>query len=540
MTTLVGALQVADRGPLAWDEAARVDSGMKLAFALRDLDLVGVWDWFTLQDGYYPFLGTGVHGLAHLVTGDALSSAWLPPLIAYGLGGVLVGQLGRALGAGAAAAWIAALLFWLTPIEVKVAAGALSETMGVCVEVGALLLLIRLERTRRLGAAIGLGVVLGLAWWIKYDYGLIATGTVAIVGLLRLAAERKPRSLIPYAAAISLGLALLALAVLPGWRYKNDGFLAFVGKNAPGSPGADFVGGPWSAAGGVDLGYYPNELFAPSLLDLPPLGEVALTSLVGVLFLGGVAWGAAMVRRLPATRPPLVFIVLWLLTYSVAAGKFPRFLATLVPVLAALSAAMAVDAWRRLDRRGPAGRAVAAVAVVALASQLAFQIPRLPDRFGFLTPDPPVSEALAFISPHLPASSSERWMLMIGQTNELGPNAIKIKWSERLGRQAPGVDLVPETEVSKRRRQLLEKLSSQRPVEVVGIDVERGSPLDSPDFRHSWPSQRDYYRTAVELERQGLLRPLARTTTRDGTLRVTLWKLAGNFDRRAREAGVRL
>jgi hypothetical protein len=132
-------------------------------------------------------------------------------------------------------------------------------------------------------------------------------------------------------------------------------------------------------------------------------------------------------------------------------------------------------------------------------------------------------------------------MLMIGQTNELSANAVKIAWSERLGRYAPGVHVVRETQASERRRALLDKLSSARPIEILGIDVKPGSRLDTPDFRHSWPSQRDYYRAAVTLERGGALERLAAMTTTDHDLTVSLWRLAPDFDRRAQRVltGVR-
>ena len=55
-------------------------------------------------------------------------------------------------------------------------------------------------------------------------------------------------------------------------------------------------------------------------------------------------------------------------------------------------------------------------------------------------------------------------------------------------------------------------------------------------FRHTWPSQTAYYRAAVDLQRRGVLVRTARTTTADGSLQVTLWKLAPDFDREARLA----
>jgi hypothetical protein len=154
------------------------------------------------------------------------------------------------------------------------------------------------------------------------------------------------------------------------------------------------------------------------------------------------------------------------------------------------------------------------------------------DQFAFFWPNPAVSEALAFIGPRLPKAESERWILMIGPTNELGANAVKIAWSEQLGRSAPGVDLVPEAAEAERRQTLVEKLSSMQPARIVGVGVKPGSRLDSGDFHHTWPSQPDYYRAATALEREGLLRRLAGTRTSDAALEITLWELAPGFAQR--------
>src|SRR4051794_22678269 len=87
VTAAVGLWQLSDRAPLVWDEAARVSSGVDLSFLLRSADVGGAWHWFTIQD-YYPFLGPALHGVVYLFGGSAFTSAWLPPLLAYGLAGI--------------------------------------------------------------------------------------------------------------------------------------------------------------------------------------------------------------------------------------------------------------------------------------------------------------------------------------------------------------------------------------------------------------------------------------------------------------------
>src|SRR5262249_314345 len=128
---VVGTLQARNRAPLTWDEAARVSQGMRLEHALREHDLGNAWQWLHEQT-FYPFGGPSLHGLALLITGDAVTAAWLASLIAYAVMGILAGRLALALGGGAIGAWSAAILAWLIPLEVRLAAGGFMEPLGAC------------------------------------------------------------------------------------------------------------------------------------------------------------------------------------------------------------------------------------------------------------------------------------------------------------------------------------------------------------------------------------------------------------------------
>src|SRR5438128_11319664 len=104
----VWRLQIANRAPLIWDEAVRVDAGASLTYAIRSGDFHGAWDWIHTQV-FYPFLGPAFNGLTLLVTHDPLAAAWVPSLVAYTLAGMLAGRLALDLGAGPVGALCAGL-----------------------------------------------------------------------------------------------------------------------------------------------------------------------------------------------------------------------------------------------------------------------------------------------------------------------------------------------------------------------------------------------------------------------------------------------
>jgi hypothetical protein len=529
----VARAQVSDRAPLVWDEAARVNSGMQLAYDLRALDTADIWQWFTLQD-YYPFLGPALHGLIYLGGGGILTAAWLPALLAYAAAGVVVGRLAAALGAGEAGAWMAAALFWLTPLEAKLAAGAFTETMGACLAAGVVLALVRLGQTGRRSFALGAGALAGTAWWLKYDYGLLATATIVGVGLVTALRGRAARIAVPYAWAAATAVALFAVSIGPGWSRKVEGLRTFTGSASPGQSSIDFLGHPLRALQHVDLAYYPSALFGGGGLHLSTASEVGITTLTATLLVGGVAWALFAVRRHPALLAPLVLVAGWMAIYSLAGVKFPRYVAPLIALLAALAGTAGGRAWAYASARGRPLllRAAVAGAAVAVAVSLALQASHLDEQFAFLAPDPPAAEALGFITGHLPPPEGIRPIVMIGQTNELSLNSVRIAWNERLGRQAPAVEPVTEAPVRERSAMLLSTLYALRPIEVVGIDVRPGSALDTLDFRRRWPSQRDYFRIARRLEQSGALVRVAQLRPRAGRVGVTVWRLSPNLDAR--------
>src|SRR5205085_6149923 len=177
---------------------------------------------FTVQY-YYPFLGPLLHGLVYLLGGSPQTSAWLPALLAYGLAGILVGRLAGALGGGRPAIWLAALLFWLTPIEAKVAGGAFSETIGACVELGVVILLIDFQAGQRRRSIVGAGLLAGVASWVKYDYGLLTIAAILGSGAIVALGARRPRALSPYVGGAVLGVLMFLASMGPGWSKKIEG-----------------------------------------------------------------------------------------------------------------------------------------------------------------------------------------------------------------------------------------------------------------------------------------------------------------------------
>ncbi|MDQ1373092.1 MAG: hypothetical protein QOJ09_430, partial [Actinomycetota bacterium] len=85
---LVVLTQVAGRGTLVWDEAARVGAGEHLSLALRAHDPGQVWDWFNAQT-FYPFLEPALHGLALFLGASPVAAGWLPSTVAFVVAGLL-------------------------------------------------------------------------------------------------------------------------------------------------------------------------------------------------------------------------------------------------------------------------------------------------------------------------------------------------------------------------------------------------------------------------------------------------------------------
>jgi hypothetical protein len=499
---VVGVLQVSNRAPLVWDEAARVDAGFYLSAAIRGLDPNAVWQWINGQV-FYPPVAPGLNGLVLLVTHNTEVAAWLPSLVAYGLSGVLSGRLAGALGGGPIGTWCAALLCWTTPIDARLAGGAFTEPLGACLILVVLLGLVALDQHKGLLLPAVVGIAIAITWFTKYDYGLLAAGTAVPAGMWGLIADRtavRARSLAMMGTAAGLlGAAWFSV----NFGEKLRGATAFIGQAVPGSHA------------GIDVTYYLRALFQSA--------DVGLTPLIALLLVLGLVTAFGQVSR-PLAQAPFIFAVLSILMYSTATIKYPRYLGFVIPVLASLAGLLVgrAAAFVMAKRPGRSGRLAlisgGVVAAVVLTLQT-FSASGPGTQYWFLIRNPEADQALDFIAKEPDCRNGG--LLMLGQTNQVSPAAVHLAWSQALGHPAPPVQVVAESPSAERESSLRDALSGA--CRVVGVDIHAGSRLDTFELHTIFASQADYVRLAHAFESQQVLTRVANASTQDGLVDVFIW-----------------
>jgi hypothetical protein len=503
---IVWQLQIANRAPLVWDEAVRVDAGSALATAIRSGDLIGVWQWIHAQV-YYPFFEPTLHGLTLIATNDPLVAAWAPSLVAYAVGGLLAARLASDLGAGSIGAVSAALLAWTAPIVARNAAGAFTEPIGACLLLLLLILLVRAERDDSIRVPVFAGLVAALMFFEKYDYGLLALGTISLSGIAAAAfGGRRSERLEHYGLILAVAVGLIsAWLAVNTTRKIAIATHTTVGVHAPGSATA------------IDFTYYAKALFTN--------GEVGLSTLVAVGLSVAVVSAIAQVRR-PEMRPPVIGLILWYVMYSIATPNIGRFVGTIMPLIAVfgglavgqLIAATKFESFRLQ-------RIALALVSVAFAWQLGAQAGAgatgLSAQYWFIVPNPSAAGAVSFASDRLVAGGGP--VLMLGQTSEFSSYALHLAWSQRLDRQAPPVNFVGETGRPVTRQSLIGAINGYGARQVVGVDISPGSTFDTLDYRTTFPSQPQYLALAYQLESSGTLIREASLSLEGGRLHIVIW-----------------
>jgi hypothetical protein len=521
---LVGIGQLGHRAPLLWDEAARVDPGVRFLYAVRDSGIGGGWDWINSQI-FYPFMAPLLHGIVYFFTGNEVVAAWVPGLLAYCGLGILVAILAKELGADRAGVWLAAALAWLTPLTARLAGGAFTEPLGACVYVALLIFLLRMRRAPRLHRAFLVGLMAAVASWLKWDYGLVATTLIAVSGVvapaeLRTAGRwfdlrRIVRSRVPYLLALAFAALIAGALLIFNWDGKLAGAQAYVSQAAP------------TAAKPLNFLFYPASLFSDA--------DIGLTIPVACLFLIGVAWGSIRWLRRPAVRAPLLLVGMIYAAYSISTIRSSRYIDPVLPVLAALAGGAATDLWSAFRASPWAGRtpvkAVAGVLGVVLVAGLAGQAIAVSQPLPYhsvnsVRPDPAVEDLRSTVAATLSIPLSDSPIALLGPTNDFSPPALQLMWDEVAAEPAPPVVQIPEAESGARRSALIEWLRSNQPVEVVGVAVSPGSFVDDADYEAVWAvtSQADYFLIATALAREGLLHTVTSRTLEHGLLTVSVWQ----------------
>jgi hypothetical protein len=147
---------------------------------------------------------------------------------------------------------------------------------------------------------------------------------------------------------------------------------------------------------------------------------------------------------------------------------------------------------------------------------------------AFLRPYEALDSVPAFVADVLgePASGgSSSTVLLLGQTNEFSPGALRISLVERLGSAAPPVAYLPETSTASAEPQLalLRAINAINVGHIVSVDFRPGSRLDTEEFRLLFPSQRGLVHAANELAASGALTRLAETSLDNGALHVAVY-----------------
>jgi hypothetical protein len=138
----------------------------------------------------YPALAALPHGIVLLFTSNLLVAASAPSIAAYACAGLLTGRLVRSLGGDVVGAWLAAVLYWSTPVVARLAGGAFTESTGACLFLLLLLGLIHVHSAVDWRPAALTGAVVATAWLVKYDYGILTTGVLGVHAIASLASRR--------------------------------------------------------------------------------------------------------------------------------------------------------------------------------------------------------------------------------------------------------------------------------------------------------------------------------------------------------------
>lgn len=502
---IVWRVQIANRAPLTWDESVRVDAGSALASAIRSADLIGIWQWIHSQF-YYPFFEPTLHGLTLIATNDPLVAAWTPSLIAYAVAGLLAARLALDLGAGSIGAVGAALLTWTVPIAARNAAGAFTEPIGACLLLLLLILLVRAERDDSIRIPVAAGLVAALMFFEKYDYGLLALGTISVSGIAAAAfGTKRSERLERYGLILAIAVGFISAWLAVNTTRKIAIFThTIVGAHTP------------SSATAIDFTYYARALFAN--------GEVGLSTLIAAGLSLAVISAIAQARR-REMRPPVICLILWYALYSTAQPHVGRFVGPIMPLVAvfgglAIGQLIAATKFESLRLR----RIALALAFVAFGWQLVAQASAgatgLSAQYWFVVPNPSATDAVSFASGHL---SDRGPVLMLGQTAEFSSYALHLAWSQRLDHQAPPVNFLGETGQPVTQQSLIAAINGYHAGQVVGVDIRPGSSFDTLDYRTTFPSQPQYLALAYQLESSGALIRQATLSLEGGRLHIIVW-----------------
>jgi len=281
----------------------------------------------------------------------APSEAWSRVLTAtYAVGCVVAAwQLARDM-ASVRAAWLAALLVVSTPAFGRWASSGYADLPAAFYVTLATLFAWRWWTGRRRSSAVASGLACGLALWTKNSVVTLGATAVLLPVAWTWMGRSRPKTSRRSPADLVLGV-LAAVAVAGPWYLRNVIVFGFV---LPPTAWTD------QAAPG----------FASLLVGMLPEHGFGVLGWLSPALAGVVVWRAMRDRASEGAQAALVGAVCgpfflawwWLASYD------PRFLVTIVPVVAAFGGVV-TDGWiaRTEARRRPLRQPVAVLAVLALA-----------------------------------------------------------------------------------------------------------------------------------------------------------------------------
>ncbi|MCL4847485.1 MAG: glycosyltransferase family 39 protein [Acidobacteria bacterium] len=278
------------------------------------------------------------------------SEAWSRVLTTtYALGCVVAAwHLARDM-ASVRAAWLASLLVISTPAFARWASSGYADLPAACYVTLATLFAWRWWTDRERSSAVACGLACGLALWTKNS--VITLGATAVLLPLAWAWTGRPRRDEGRRSAADLALGALAgVAVAGPWYLRN---LVVFGFALPPTAWTD------QAQPGL----------ASLLVGLAPAHGFGVLGWLSLVLAGVVVLRVARDRSPAGAQAALVGAVCgpFFLAWWWFASYDPRFLVTIVPVVAAYGGAV-VDGWMaRASARRWWGRPAAAIAILAVA-----------------------------------------------------------------------------------------------------------------------------------------------------------------------------
>lgn len=204
-------LGIRHSGTPGWDATGHAFAALRMAQALRDLDLGRFFEQFHLSD-FYPPAGRLGYVLAFLLDGNGFFAPRAINAVAWIASIGLATRIARHLvprESADTAAFFTAVLGLTSWVGIVYARCTFTEPWSALANCATILLYLRARRSGQRSDAALVGLALGLALLVKYTYGLQLSAAVGIAGLAELAHRDGRGRTIRGGVALVLGVVLV-------------------------------------------------------------------------------------------------------------------------------------------------------------------------------------------------------------------------------------------------------------------------------------------------------------------------------------------